>query len=232
MQNLFNLENKQSLVSFLQSFLSVARVKKIKEVADKRSNHFTILLDNIYQGHNASAIVRTAEALGILDIYTIESKNKFKPNKDVSMGAHKWVNIHKFKSAQEAIDELKNKGYKIYACTSHKDAKFVNEINLEEKIAFAFGTELNGLSEEVLEKSDGFVKIPMYGFVESYNVSVAVAIALFCATEQLRNENPSLFYNLTKKEKLNLILRYMLSSFKKPDKYLRFLEQMRNLQDY
>ena len=184
-------DKRRELLNYLQNFVQDERKQLIEEKLAQRINNIALFLEDIYQGHNASAILRSADAFAVQNIFIAENRNDFQPNSGVSLGADKWLSLHKFKSSKKAIDTIKSYGYKIYATSSNKDAMLLDELEFNEntKIAFAFGTEKSGLSDYVFEQADGLLKIPMYGFVESFNVSVAAAITLYESSKKLRTQN-------------------------------------------
>ncbi|MDZ7744028.1 MAG: RNA methyltransferase [Bacteroidota bacterium] len=188
-----NAETKRELISFLSEYITENKRQKFEDVVNYRTRHITLVLEDLYQSHNASAVMRSCDCFGVQDVHIIENKNVFKVSKDVALGASKWLSIHKYKRTEnntlEAFDTLRNKGYKIYATTPQKDDMLVDEVPLEEKIAFVFGTELEGLTPIALEAADACVKIPMYGFTESFNISVSAAILLYSITHRLRKSD-------------------------------------------
>lgn len=161
------------------------------EVLRERTRHFTIALEDIYQPQNASAVIRSCDCFGVQEFYVIENKNKYKLNYDVTRGASNWVDIYRYKKRNsnntlDCISELKKKGYKIVATTPHKDDYCLDEIPINEKLALFFGNEADGLSEDVINNADYFLKVPMVGFTESLNLSVCAAICLYQLTQRLR----------------------------------------------
>src|SRR5690606_12525524 len=145
-------------------------------------------LENLFQPHNASAVLRSCDGFGIQDIHIIENYNKYKPNREIDMGSSKWLNTIKYKEKEnntvECIRHLKSKGYKIVATTPHENDCLIDDLPLDQPTALLFGTELTGLTKEALNEADAFVKIPMFGFTESFNISVSVALALYSVTQK------------------------------------------------
>ena len=151
------------------------------------ANNLVVVLENIYQTHNANSVIRTCENLGVKNLYVIESLFEFKPDQQLSYGAVNHINIHRFKNSLECLNGLKKDGFTIIATTPHKDDFDLEEMPIKEKMAIFFGSEENGLSDDIINNSDIFMKVPMYGFTESLNISVCVALTLFSITNRMRN---------------------------------------------
>ncbi|MES2799471.1 MAG: RNA methyltransferase [Bacteroidota bacterium] len=160
-------------------------------IAAERTRHLAIVLENIYQDHNASAIIRSCDCFGIQDLYTIEKNNEYIVNGDIALGAGRWVDLHNF--SEEAAPEvnciaaLREKGYKIVATSPHSNGNTIQNMDLSQPIAMVFGTERQGLSDQLINMADELVQIPMFGFTESLNVSVAAAITMNVIRERLQN---------------------------------------------
>ncbi|MFW6019761.1 MAG: TrmH family RNA methyltransferase [Bacteroidales bacterium] len=188
-----DIRQTQKLRDYLQAFITKQRAEKIRAVLQQRTRHLTFALENIYQGHNASAVLRSCEINGIQDIHIIENHNTFNPANDIAMGSSKWLSIHKHSNHEEntlsCINHLKSKGYTIVSTTPHKHGFTLDQLPLEKPLALLFGTELSGLSETAIQHSDQFVKIPMYGFTESYNISVSAAIFAYNLMQKLRKSD-------------------------------------------
>lgn len=172
----------------------------MEEVLDKRTRYFTVVLENIYKPHNASAVLRTADCFGIQDIHVIEKDNSYKINPYVTRGASQWVDIYKYhnldgKAVGDCFSGLRAKGYRIFATSPKTDKSFsIHELGAEQKTALVFGNEHEGVSEEVMEASDGLVHIPMFGFTESFNISVSASIFLFELQKKANQLRISDFY--------------------------------------
>lgn len=182
---------KTELINFLQQFTSENRLAVFNKVISNRTRYITIVLEDIYQSQNASAVLRTSDCFGIQDIHVIENKNKYDINPDVAMGSSKWIDLIRYNKKDnntlEAIEKLRKNGYRIIATTPHKNDVDLESLDLEKgKMALFFGTELTGLSDLMIENADEYLKIPMYGFTESFNISVSAAIILHHLTSKLR----------------------------------------------
>ena len=185
--------NKEDLLIELYKYLSPERIDRFESVLANRTRHFTVAVENIFQSHNASAVMRTCDCFGIQDIHVIANSNKYALSKDVAMGSQKWVDMHSFykkeNNTKECIDHLKEEGYQIVATTPHTNDVLLPEFDITKKSAFFFGTEIIGLSDIVLEQADVFVRIPMYGFTESYNISVSAALVLHDVVSRLKKSD-------------------------------------------
>lgn len=172
------------------------KIKMFNKHAANRTNHLTVVLENIYQEHNASAVLRTCDCFGIQNLHAIEKNNKYTVQRDIARGAGQWVDLTNYSSAsptKDCLETLKNKGYVIIATTPHENEVNLKELPLDQPMAFVFGTEKEGISQEVKDNADYFVKIPMYGFTESFNISVSVALILqYMRNKLMDNEIPFL----------------------------------------
>jgi tRNA (guanosine-2'-O-)-methyltransferase len=177
------------LLSFLESYITENRLNTINAVLQNRTRFLTVVLENIHHSQNNSAVLRTCECLGIQDIHMIEDNEKFESNKDISLGADKWLSITHYKNhtdnSLECIKTLKKSGYKIVATSPRTNNNLLEEYIINKKTAIFFGAEKLGISQTIFEHADAFIKIPLFGFTESFNISVAAAITL---TEDEINE--------------------------------------------
>lgn len=177
------------LLEYLEDFLTENRKERFLEVLTNRTNHFTIAMEDVYQLHNTSAVMRSCEVFGIQELNVVEQKFGKRIDTEIAMGAQKWVDINRFDSMQNCIDSVRAKGYQIIATTPHNDSCMLHEFDITKPSAIFFGTEKQGLSQEVIEQADGFLKIPMVGFTESLNISVSAAIIIQDITSRLRQSN-------------------------------------------
>lgn len=186
MESLFQDEN---YLQYLEGFLTKNRIEGFQRVLENRTKHFTVAVEDIFQLHNTSAVMRSCEVFGIQELNVIEQKFGKTIDTEIAMGAQKWVDIHRFANNQECINDLKVKGYQIIATTPHENDCELEDFDITKPSAFFFGTERNGLSEEVLNQADGYLKIPMVGFTESLNISVSAAIILQNVSSRLRHSD-------------------------------------------
>ncbi len=173
--------NQQKVLEGFYDIISEHKIELFDRVASERTKHITLGIENIFQEHNASAVLRTCDCFGIQELHVIEKNNEFAINRDIALGAGRWIDVHNYGSenpSEDCMNLLKNQGYKIVATTPHTEAFTINDLPLEQPLAIFFGTEQEGLSESVLQVADYQVKIPMFGFTESFNISVSVAILL------------------------------------------------------
>ena len=174
-------------IAILEPFVSAHKKETIEQVLANRTDYLTILLEDILQAHNASAVLRSADCFGVQNVHVIEDKHAFKPITTIDRGSSKWLTLHKYKKAKSAIESLKEQNYKIIATTPNRHAVSLPSFNLSEKICLVFGTEWTGISEFVQEHADGFLTIPMFGFTESFNISVSVSVVLYDLVTKLHN---------------------------------------------
>jgi len=212
-------DNKRKLLDHLLGFASDNKNNLFEKIIQYRTRYITVVLEDIYQSHNASAVLRTCDCFGIQDVHIIENNNEFEINPDVALGSTKWLNLYKYNYGEtntlHAFRKLKNQGYRIVATTPYKNDCNLEELSLDSKIALVFGTELNGLSEEAIKYADEFVKIPMYGFTESFNISVSAAIILHYLTEKLRASDRN--WKLNEEEIIDVKLNWVKNVVKSSD---------------
>jgi tRNA (guanosine-2'-O-)-methyltransferase len=199
-------------LNFLENILTDNRKEKFLKVLKNRTNHFTIAVEDIFQMHNTSAVMRSCEVFGIQELNVIEQRYGKSIDKEIAMGAQKWVDINTYDSITDCVDTLKNKGYQIIATTPHDNDCLMDDFDITKPSALFFGTERDGLSEEILQRADGFLKIPMVGFTESLNISVSAAIIIQNLTNRLRNS--AIDWQLSEEEILVKRLAWAKNSIK------------------
>ena len=168
----------EALFTYLEGYLTQRRRELFLEVLKKRTRHFTVATEGVYQLHNTSAVIRSCDIFGIQDLHVVEEIQGKRIDKEIAMGAQKWVDLHRYDSVQSCVSQLKSEGYSIVATSPHGQAITPQEFDISKKAAFFFGKESDGLSDYVLEHADVRMTIPMYGFTESLNISVSAAIIL------------------------------------------------------
>ncbi|HJO95366.1 MAG TPA: RNA methyltransferase [Victivallales bacterium] len=221
-------ENTEKQIEFLTDFVTAERLDKINNIIEKRTKYLTVVLEDIYHPHNASAVIRTCECFGIQDMYTIENVKQHRVNKCVTQGAGKWVTLNRYANAanntENCVRHLKKKGYKIVA-TSLREGVSVppEELPVDNKLALCFGTEELGLSDTLHDMADYFVKIPMVGFTQSFNISVSAALILQVLTGKLRNSD--IGWKLNCKEKQDIRLNWIKNSIRNVDAILKRIER-------
>ena len=165
-------------LAYLEEFLTDARREKFLKVLSLRTNHFTVAIEDVFQLHNTSAVMRSCEVFGIQQLNVVEEKFGKRIDKEIAMGAQKWVDVNRFESISDCITDLKSKNYRILATTPHENDCLLYDFDITQPAALFFGTERDGLSQEVLDQADCFLKIPMRAFTESLNISVSAAIII------------------------------------------------------
>ena len=200
------------LIDHFLKFITDERKALFKELIQKRTTYLTIVLENIYQPLNASAVLRSCDCFGIQDVHVIENYNEFKPDREVAMGASNWLTVYRYdknkKNTLDCIQSLKNKGYRIIATSPHNSQTDLINFDLSKgKTALFFGAEVEGLSELVLENADEHLYIPMYGFTESFNLSVSAAICLYEMRMKMEKEN--IKWHMTEDEKNQVLLNWL-----------------------
>jgi len=196
-----------NLRNYLADFVTPERLQKFERILKNRTKHFTVVLEDVYQMHNTSAVIRSCEVFGIQEAHAIEVHNKNKIDNEIAMGAQKWVNLNYHNSQEQCLRDLRDEGYQIIATTPHKDSCYLSDFDISKKSALFFGSEKDGVSEKVMKSADGFLKIPMVGFTESLNISVSAAIILQSLTNRLKKSDVN--WQLTKEEKLHYEIEWM-----------------------
>lgn len=174
------------LLEYLETIITPERKERFIEVLQYRSKHFTVAVEDVYQLHNTSAVMRSCEVFGVQELNVIEQRFGKRIDKQIAMGAQKWVDIIRHKNSLDCITALRKKGYQIIATTPHNDSVYLEDFDISKPSAIFFGTEKEGLSDEVMQNADGFLKIPMVGFTESLNISVSAAIIIQNLMQRLR----------------------------------------------
>jgi tRNA (guanosine-2'-O-)-methyltransferase len=209
----------QPLIDYLTTFLTDNRKQKFDSLIQHRTKHITVVLEDIYQPHNAAAVLRSCDCFGIQDVHVIENKNKFEANPDVELGSAKWVTVKKYNQQPEntaaCIASLKSKGYTIAVTSPHKNDCTIEELNITTKTALFFGTEMRGATPVAFEQADAFVKIPMVGFTESLNISVSAAVTLYTLITRLKKTN--IGWHLSNEEEREVRLQWLRNSIPKSE---------------
>lgn len=211
---------KLDLITHLSGFITDQRLTNFHQVLEQRTRYITVVLEDIYQSQNASAVLRTCDCTGIQDVHIVEERNVYEINRDVTLGADQWLTLHYYNQAggnlMQVIQKLRSECYRIVATSPHKRGSTPENFDLlKGKTAIMFGTELNGLTEQALELADEYIEIPMAGFTESFNISVSAAITLYTLRKRL--EASSLPWKLSEKERYELLLNWLRITVKKSD---------------
>ena len=210
------LNNNTKLLTYLEGFVTEKRKNLFRQILKNRTRHFTVVLEDIYQQHNSSAVIRSCEIFGIQDVHVIENKYISNVSKNIAKGSQKWLSFHNYKketnNTKTCLNSLKGKGYQLIATSPHHNSCLLHDFDITKKSAFIFGVEKTGVSNEVINNADGILKIPMVGFTESLNISVAAAIILENLTYKLRTS--SINWNLTHKEEEELYSQWIEKTIK------------------
>lgn len=201
----------------LSGFITERRMELFKRVLAYRTRYITVVLEDIYQPHNASAVLRSCECFGIQDVHIIENRNPYRINPDVVMGASKWLSLKKYRGKEfntpEAVSGLRKKGYRIVATSARQGALPLESFDIRKgRFALFFGTELTGLTDAVLGQADETIRIPMFGFTDSFNISVSAAVILHHLTLQLHHSG--LEWSLSETEKDRIMISWLQKSIK------------------
>ncbi|MET1259733.1 RNA methyltransferase [Flagellimonas sp. DF-77] len=178
------------LLAYLEAdFLTEARRQRFIEVLSRRTKLLTVAIEDVFQLHNTSAIIRSCDAFGIQEVHVVEDRFEDRLDKNIAMGSEQWVDVTRYADAVSCLDALKRKGYRIVATVPYNGSVSLDSFQIDAPTALFFGTEKEGLSAAVLERADAFLTIPMVGFPESLNVSVSAAILIQRLSAQLRDSN-------------------------------------------
>ena len=200
------------LLQYLEGYLTEKRKEKFEKVLSQRTKHFTVATEDVYQLHNTSAVMRSCDVFGVQELHIIEERNSKDIDREIAMGAQKWVDLYRYHSVKDAIVNLKRDGYQIVATTPHDNNNVLEDFDVTKKSCFFFGREISGLSQEVIDEADCFLKIPMVGFTESLNISVSAAIILQHVTTKLKDTD--IQWKLTEAEKLEKRLDWCKKTIK------------------
>lgn len=208
---------------YLKQFLTEERLGKIEHFSQESSDFVLPVMEDVYQFRNAAAIVRSVEACGFHKVIAMEEENVFNPNLTVTKGAETWVEVEKMPKNIDSLRIIKNRGYKILAVSPEKNAVMLPDYQITEPIALVFGTELEGVSDEVIEFADETLAIPMYGFTKSFNVSVAAGICMYELKQKLLHSG--IDYKLDQEKLLKMKIRWSVNSIRSGaqifEKYLK-----------
>ena len=207
------------LRDYLFEFISENKQNLFNTIIENRTRHLTVVLENIFQPHNASAVLRSCDLFGVQDVHIIENTNEYTLSEEVAMGSSKWLTMKKYNEKEEntlaCFDALRKEGYKIIATTPHTEDVMIADLPIDQKTALVFGTELTGLSDVAMQNADGFVKIPMYGFTESFNISVSAALSLYQVTDNMRKSEVN--WQLSEDEKIDIQITWAMNVIKKSE---------------
>lgn len=193
MKNIGNSESALAELArqtaLLRGFMTDERYDTLLRALDRRTRYMTILTENTFHPQNASALVRHCEAFGLQELHTVETLCKFNPNLNIVRGTDKWIDLRRHRSTAEALASLKAEGYRIVATTPHRESCTPETFDVTRgPFCLVFGTEKQGITDEVIAAADEFLKIPMCGMVESLNVSASAAILIYMLSSRVRTQ--------------------------------------------
>lgn len=223
--------HEELVFQHLAKFVSDHKKAFIEKVLNARTRHVTVVLEDIFQSQNASAVIRTCECMGIQDVHIIENTTKYSINPRVLKGSNKWMDIKHHASkgvnnTEAVFQQLRQEGFRVYTTDPAAQNFSIDQVDVATKIALVFGNELRGASKEALALCDQTIRIPMYGFTESYNISVSAAICLSTVIKKLHDQE--IFFGLSQREKELLKLQWYRKIVRKSDlierEFLRTIE--------
>lgn len=206
-------------VEYLLTHLTPERAARMVAVAGARTRFLSLALEDIYQPHNASAVLRSADAFGVQDLHVVESRNKFDLSRHVARGANIWLDLHKYQNSEIALAALKAKGHRIVATSPAQGSSTPDTIGLHAPLTVFIGTEKYGLSKTVMEAADEFLHVPMRGFTESLNLSVCAALIMQRIVSRLDAERPD--HTLSADERDLLLLQWLVNDVPYADVFMK-----------
>lgn len=203
------------LLEYLETYLTPQRKARFDAVLPNRTKHFTVATEDVYQLHNTSAVIRSCDVFGIQEVHIVEERNSKRIDREIAMGSQKWVDLKRYHTVGDCVNNLKDSGYQIVATTPHHNDQVLADFDITKKSCFFFGRETEGLSQAVLDVADCYLKIPMVGFTESLNISVSAAIILQDVTNKLRQSDVK--WQLSEQEQLEKRLDWISKTLKSYD---------------
>lgn len=204
---------------FASQFISPKKLERFHSIVNNRTRHLCVVMEDIFQPHNASAVVRSAECLGIQDIHIIENDFRYEINPDVVVGSTKWISMHYYNrlanNTVNCFTRLRERGYRIIGTSPHQNSIALSDLPIDQKMALVLGTEKVGMSDLALGLCDEIILIPMHGFTESLNISVSGAVCMYDIMHRLRNSN--ILWQLSEEEKYQLLADWVKKSLNRPD---------------
>lgn len=217
------MEDLAQTFDYLKQFLTEERLSKIEHFSSESSDFVLPVVEDIYQFRNAAAIVRSVEACGFHKVVALQEEYSFEPNLRVTKGADTWVEVEKLPRNMESFQKIRDRGYKIVAVSLENNAVMLPDYQITEPVALVFGTEMEGVSQEILDFADETLAIPMYGFTRSFNVSVAASICMYELKQKLIKSD--IRYKLNDEKLLKMKIRWAVNSIRSGqhifEKYLK-----------
>ncbi len=224
-----NNDLKRAVTEHLSECVLESRLETIDSVIADRTRYVTVVLEDIHKPHNASAVIRSCECLGVQDVHVIENHNVYETKEIVTQGSSDWIDLHRYNRSDAANTEacfaaLRSSGYRIVATTLDNSDCRLQDLPLDSKLAIVFGDEEAGLTKFAINNADIRMTIPMYGFTQSFNLSVSAAITLHQVIQRLRESE--IDWHLTEDELLDLRYRWIKQSVNRSDAIeRRFLQE-------
>jgi tRNA (guanosine-2'-O-)-methyltransferase len=211
------LDQKEALVTHLLGFVTPEKAARIQQVVAHRTRAVVVVIENLYQPHNISAVLRSCDCFGVQEVHVIEGRNPYRVNPDIALGATQWLTLHRHGRAltpsptHVCLESLRQQGYRIAATTLRPNSISLQELDITQKTVLCYGNEEQGLSEEAHELADVFVQIPMVGFTQSLNISVSAALTLYDMTNKLHAQ-PAPLWQLPREEQLDLATHWLMQT--------------------
>ncbi len=204
---------------YLAEFVTPQRYRTLMAALAMRTRYMTLLTENLFHPHNASALMRHCDAFGVQELHTVETRCKFQPNASIVRGTDKWIDVQRHPSTAEALAALRAEGYRLVATTPHRESCTPETFDVTRgPFALIFGTEHAGISQEAMAAADEYLRIPMCGLVESLNVSASAAILIYMFSERVRQQVET--WQLAPEESSALRLRWLTASVRSAQEIL------------
>lgn len=224
-QNTDNQIDTVELIEKLKEFISPERFDKLASRLDFRTRYMLLGLEDIFYPHNASATIRSAEAFGIQEIHAVQSLCHFSPSRHIVRGTDQWVDIERWQSTPELVENLKSRGYRIVVTAPRKGGSTLENFDVAKgKFALFMGTEKTGISDWLMEQADDAIYIPMVGFAESLNISVSAAIITQELTSKIRKMDPSV-WQISTQDRQELLLKWVKCSIRDVDNIIKRISE-------
>lgn len=197
------------------------RLAEMQRVLTERTQHLTVVLEDIFQPHNSSAVLRTCECFGVQTVHVVEFQKKFRISNQVAMGGAKWIDVERYTDTPGCLDQLRAQGYCCAAATLREDALPLDEVPLDRPLAILIGHERRGLSEAAHDSADIWFQLPIHGFTQSYNLSVFSSLCLYELTKRLRQSK--IPWRLSDEEQERILTRWLCQDAKATQRYAEAL---------
>lgn len=214
--------SQEDVIQAFSDDVTPHRLARIEEVVARRSLGVVTVLEDIYDRGNASAVMRSAEAFGFIDFHLIQTHPRFKKANRVTKGADKWLNVKKWTSTKSCIEALRNEGRKIYVTHLDEKSKSIYDLDWTVPAALVLGNEKDGVSQEMIGLADDCFVVPMAGFVQSFNISVAGALCLHYAFLEQQKAHPTVG-GLSAKDQRALLADYLTRAHVLPERIFQSL---------